>query len=189
MSPLWLSIAAIWTQKDRWLDLLSPAEHATFSKLLVPKRQQDFLAGRVAARRAAQVHLGLPLDRFEIRIETGATAGRPQVVWGSNFLFASITHAEDLAGAMVSTAPIGLDVEPVVARDASFERLAFGRPLNLSAMAQTERWCQLEAYAKWLGAGLRASFDQLHPPTDLPQKRGQVRHRDQDFVWVACGAQ
>lgn len=175
-----LSIAAVWAERERAIGSLSPRERAIFAALRLEKRRRDWLAGRVAAKRAAQRLLGGPLAAVEILAEAaGERSGAPRLHLEGvlqEHLHVSLSHAGDLAAATVSERPVGLDVEEITARSASFEAIAFSPAERLAlgelsgqarAEAVTLRWCAKEAHAKWLGCGLRAPLHDLAPPEHL----------------------
>jgi phosphopantetheinyl transferase len=175
---------------------LAPAERATFARLTVPKRRREWLAGRIAAKELVRRRHGLIGDHALGRIEiaartTGPSKGKPFYrIGGAPGRFdLSISHSGDCAIAALASAPderIGIDVEHIAARDASFEVLALSDRERASlaaldgearAIAVTERWVLKEALSKALGAGLRLRFERLtfHVEAGGPGGAPQVR--------------
>jgi 4'-phosphopantetheinyl transferase len=168
--PALLDARRVWAAQDRFIASLAPEEHDRFEGFKLEKRRRDFLAGRIAAKRAVQKRLGLPFSRIAILSDD---QGAPRIVIGGEAipsLFVSITHADDLAAAAVGTHPIGIDIELVEHRDDSFvdlvftpaERLALDRFDDRARVVEiTVRWCMKEAISKWLGVGLGEPFSRL----------------------------
>lgn len=128
-----------------------------------PKRQRDWLAGRLAARRAlaawqAQTGLG-PWDHLAIGYDG---EGRPTVP--GTALFLSISHKDGMAAAIVCDRRVGIDLEQFSAiRDPRlFLGTAFseaeGARLAAAGWAQGQEiagaWAAKEAAAKALGRKL-----------------------------------
>ena len=180
-----VSIDQVWQQRERFVAGLTALERQTFSAFQVEKRKRDWLAGRVAAKRALQQKSGLPFQALEIRNEPG---GRPvHSCW-----HLSITHSGDAAGAVVSQTPVGLDMEVIEPRDSSFVRLVFSteerrqlESIREPDAAMTRLWCEKEAYAKALGHGLRIPFSQLQLPPSTGVRSGEFEHRGVRYAW-AC---
>ena len=173
-----VSVSEVWSLRETLLAALAPSELEIFEHLTVDKRRRDWLAGRIAAKRAVQKRLGLPFSRIEIRVEE---SGRPRIA-GSE-LFLSITHSGDLAGAIASASPIGFDLELIEPRDRSFEELVLTSAdrIELDGLAGPSRderltllWCEKEAYAKLEGAGLRIPFAELIVPDHVTVERGTL---------------
>ncbi|MBM4290291.1 MAG: 4'-phosphopantetheinyl transferase superfamily protein, partial [Deltaproteobacteria bacterium] len=157
---------------------LTGAERDAYRALAAP-RQQGWLAGRIAAKDAARAarwaafvarHPAAPppaLFPVEVAVEPTAS-GAPRFGAGAGEgLWLSITHAGGAAVAAVSArGPVGVDLEPVAAREDSWARAAFSdaERARLEALAPpaarplllTAAWCAKEAAAKALDAGLGA---------------------------------
>jgi 4'-phosphopantetheinyl transferase len=186
-----VSVSEVWEQRERLVHALVPTEREIFENLGVDKRQREWLAGRMAAKRAVQKRLGLPFARIEIRVDEN---GRPQLILGKAIeLHLSITHSYDVAAAIVARDPIGLDLERIEPRDASFEALVLteqDRTVlgDLTGEARDERltmlWCEKEAYAKLEGSGLRIPFAELVVPEQLRVERGTVVLRGTSFAFA-----
>ena len=179
-----VSVSAVWKRRDVFTRSLTLAEREVFDQLGIDKRKKDWLAGRVAAKRAVQKLLGLPFSAIEIGVEA---SGRPTVS-GAHL---SITHSGDVAAAIASLTPIGLDVETVEARDSSFEDLVLTDTDKSRLASASDRntelttiWCEKEAYAKWEGEGLRIPFSELCVPSDRSIARGALDIGGTRYVWV-----
>ena len=108
-----VSIDDVWRRRDRLLDALTRGEDQDFGSLRYEKRRRDWLAGRVAAKRALQRHCGLSFRQIEVRAEeNGPTSGRP-AAWinGRAAGCLSISHSGDLAMATWSPHAVGIDAE------------------------------------------------------------------------------
>lgn len=135
---------------ERWL---SPAERAALAAFPSEKRRRDWLAGRVAAKRA----LSRLWDRPALQCAVAPDAsGRPRPEGLAGDL--SITHCDLGAAAAASkTARVGVDWEVVAERPARVVEL-FAREdergLVADAASQTRLWALKEAALKLLGVGL-----------------------------------
>lgn len=194
-----VSIREVWADVSRWTARLGREERATFEALTVEKRARDWLAGRVAAKRAVQRALGLPFSAITIATvaKGGPDGGRPYAMVGTARHptgWLSITHTGDLAAACFADAPVGLDVEQVEARGPELEALAFTAaerevfaPLvdPERSISITRAWCLKEARAKQLGCGLRAPFATLSiPPSGVIAESGLFEHAGAPMAWA-----
>lgn len=154
---------------------LHPDEERLAAQLRVDKRRTDFVAGRVAIKRAAR-RLGLPGRPSEIAVlpDQGYRAGAP-VLFDRERLRrrepVSISHAAGFAYAAAATrGRLGLDVERIEPREASFAEGAFapGEVARWAAALGRSRgeapivtiaWCAKEALLKLAGVGLRAPLE------------------------------
>ncbi|HUR62159.1 MAG TPA: SDR family NAD(P)-dependent oxidoreductase [Candidatus Thermoplasmatota archaeon] len=150
-------------------DRFTAAEKAQHARFTVPKRAQEWRAGRLAAKQAVAQGRGARPADVEVR---GDESGRPRLfVAGREAadLHLSLTHRDGLAVAAVSEAPVGIDLEPVEAKPQSFLEEAFGiaelKDL-LEASARGEDiaaqvaclWTAKEAALKRAGVGLRSDL-------------------------------
>jgi phosphopantetheinyl transferase len=140
----------------------------------VPKRRQEWLLGRCAAKDAVRLLLqgkfGLPLCPADIAIIPDQF-GRPCVEgdWTARLgvtPVVSISHTAGMAVALAALGPdqmVGIDVESFGHRPGEFERLAFREDEQrwLASLSKPLReewslrlWCAKEAVAKALGKGL-----------------------------------
>jgi phosphopantetheinyl transferase len=147
---------------------LDPRELALVSDRCTQKRLADFVAGRVAARKAVSQLLrdvGSVSDFLVLREGNGPT-GRPRVeLTGRGAApYVSISHADGLAIAAASFARIGVDLATIADQDRSFveetfsaheldEWAAWLNSPRTSAMTVTSAFAAKEAALKWLGTG------------------------------------
>ena len=147
---------------------LSAAEQAEFAALRIPRRRQDWLAGRWTAKRlvqAVRAEAGpLTLDTIQL----GPARGRaPAAEWpGATHPWPlSISHCQGCAAAALNVdwpAPVGVDLERIEARPAGFvedyltsaERVSLSLDLERQTEQVTAIWCAKEAALKALGVGL-----------------------------------
>jgi phosphopantetheinyl transferase len=184
-----LCISEVAAIEDELSAHLDAEERAVYAGLRLPKRRLDWLAGRVAAKMAARARFGGALVEHGVRVRgEGPDSGRPWLARG----WLSISHAGDLAAAVVDERPIGLDLE-VVAERPELEQLAFdpataealrALPAPARALGGTAAWAAMEAVAKWRGDGLRAPFGALGPPAGATIERGRFEHRGVPMVWA-----
>ena len=143
------------------------------------KRRVDFVAGRVAAKRAFEAAgCVLPsMGKDEGRPLWVDDDGTPRTDAGT----LSISHGEKWAvAACAPSGVVGIDVETIEPRAASFleevfapgelERVAraIGREAT-DAIVVTSAWCLKEALLKIAGTGLRVPFPAMVPrELDLP---------------------
>ena len=172
--------------------VLSQAERADLAALATaqPKRRDEWLRGRVAAKGAVRMLTNRSLRPADIGITAPQPDGGPQIgplwptAWGAAPLI-SISHKGELALAAAADpaiyAGVGVDLERVAPRDGAFLAAAFSdaeraaiaalpEPAARDALA-TRLWCAKEAVAKSFGAGL-AQLDRFEA---LPQDAGTNR--------------
>jgi phosphopantetheinyl transferase len=159
---------------------LTPAERAELARLEVPKRRHDWLSGRVAAKDAVRRRHGLAGPDAFLRVQVAAVSSGPESgrpfyrLDGQQGRFGlSISHSGDTALAALARhegQAVGVDLEQVEPREASFEAIALSeRELQgLEGLGGGERarevtrlWALKEALAKALGTGLRLPLTQV----------------------------
>jgi phosphopantetheinyl transferase len=122
-------------------------------------RIHRFLAGRCALLTAADrlgehgIEIAAPCP------DCGLSHGRPTASGTVRPLYLSLAHADGLAFAVASRAPVGIDAEAAgtdASRIAAIDDLAPGRGHPL------RRWTALEAVLKADGRGLRVAPDAIH---------------------------
>ena len=163
---------------ERWFAAhwLTARERAFADGLGVAKRRVEWIAGRVAARRAL-VAAGAPRT-LDVLPAAGARDGAPAALDALGRvapLALSISHAAGWAVAAASaTVRVGVDVEAVERRHPSFAAEAFapgeldawaaalGLPID-GAQLETLAWCAKEALLKLAGSGLRAALPAMVP--------------------------
>jgi len=150
-----------------WFTAAERAQQAAFK---VPKRADEWRAGRLAAKKAVvETHPGVgPLD---VEVVADAESGRPRLVieGQESALWLSISHRAGLAMAALSPGPVGLDLETVEDRERSFLEEAF-TVAELKAMLEATEagadprqfvacmWAAKEAALKRAGVGLKADL-------------------------------
>jgi len=166
--------------------VLSRVERADLAALAAarPKRRDEWLRGRVAAKGAVSLLTNRSLCPADIEITAPQPDGGPQIgplwppAWGAAPLI-SISHKGDLALAAAADpaiyAGVGVDLERVTPRDGAFLAAAFSDAERAAIAALPDAsardalaarlWCAKEAVAKSFGAGL-AQLDQFEA---LPQ--------------------
>ncbi len=146
---------------------LSKAEAAYAATIPIPRRQAEWVAGRVAAKHAVQAHCQRHFDIFHATadivvrtVDSGVRTGMPVVDYPVGI---SISHSSHLAVAACTSGPVGIDLE----RHRVFApRLVaeLGTPLpvapgdwrpRLDTMGTPLRWACREAVLKYFGFGLR----------------------------------
>lgn len=129
--------------EEAYQKYLTEWEHSYLERLKVPKRKLDFLAGRMAGKRAVKRHIALNNGRShansfrfnEIEIKRTVT-GRPLVFIkdglsknGSSDFWVSISHTSGVAASLVCNKEdckgIGIDIEIIEERDMSLLDVAF----------------------------------------------------------------
>ena len=143
---------------------LSEREQAFYNTLRIPKRQKEWLGGRLALKTLLAAQSGAPLKEIEVLPQ--ADGGKPQlVVRGENSILPfSITHSNGYAVAAVDGQAryIGIDLEKVTHRMDAWKKDFFhpSELLQESDEFLTALWTQKEAATKLLGTGLTiGSFD------------------------------
>lgn len=162
---------------DATVDSLARGERELLTARTSERRLRDFVAGRLAARRA--------LDALEGREDPERWVGRDtlgaiHVARGalpSEGCFVSITHADGLAIAAASTERLGVDIITLEAGSTALceetgeprehERFARWLELNRSGdrvspeLAPVVLFSAKEAALKWLGVGLHAGLREI----------------------------
>jgi 4'-phosphopantetheinyl transferase len=202
----WLSIEELMRlgerrDKDELLSFwLTPTERARYQRFVVPKRQKEWLAGRISAKALVCGRHGLRgRDAFaSVEIQSqqdGPQRNRPSYcISGCPGDFdLSLTHSQGLAIAALARKRgqrIGVDLEEVARRGESFEVQALSpqersylAPIGGQArwQATTMIWVLKEALSKALGIGLRLPFHGLTVDEELLTRRrgrwlGALRH-------------
>ena len=81
-----VSIDEVWRARDRLVGALSPRERRELEGFRVTKRKRDWLAGRIAAKRAAQRQTGAPFSRISVNtVRDGPDRGRPYLLRDDEF--------------------------------------------------------------------------------------------------------
>ena len=143
---------------------LSRREQAFFQTLKFPKRQKEWLGGRLALKTLVAAQTGAKLSDIEVLPQENS--GKPLLIVSGKIspLPFSITHSNGCAVAAVTTEEqyIGIDLEKVTHRMDSWKKNFF-HPSELTGTGDeflTALWTQKEAAVKLLGTGLTiGSFD------------------------------
>ncbi len=177
---------------------LNEVERTHWETKLPPRRRQEWLYGRIAAKDAARwwlqendVGLFYPAELTVMRGETG-----PPRVSGpfSEELHLSIAHTESVAVAWVlQDRPVGVDVERKNPRTREFGELVCS-PAELALLPEdgrggrddwlTRAFCAKEVVGKRRGYGLRFAPKRL-PVTAVEDENGEQRLRV-DGEWVTA---
>lgn len=150
------------------LEFLSRGELEQYDALRVPKRRDEWLAGRYAAKKLliSRWLKGAPMQSVEVYADA---EGRPVCMHGGAEYALSITHSGDFAAAASAgkgSRFIGVDLERVEPRDPAWQG-DFFRPHEAEPglpkdEAFTRAWALKEALLKALGLGLRAPALDVH---------------------------
>ncbi len=156
----------------RYLNQLEFAQY----EAQAPRRRRSWLNGRVAVKDAVRAYCWAQRGAFdffpkEMRIDNAAS-GQPLLTTHitqpfSEHLHISIAHKDLLAVAMVGVNPVGVDIEAIVEREASFIDLAFSAseqkllPTNNRNEWIARCWAAKEALAKMRGTGLQGKPKQF----------------------------
>jgi phosphopantetheinyl transferase len=181
-------------------DVLSLSELNTVRAFAAPKRQRDWLAGRLAAKRLmswALAQEGTYLKQPQIEI-LNRESGEPYVRLPEHPEFTrfplSLSHSV-AGGAAAIAGPghlVGVDLETVAPRDKSFlEMMAHDSEWD-STMAtdffeQTRLWTLKEAVAKLLGVGFTVGFHDVRFPLVGGDARKLELHGKAAERWEALG--
>jgi acyl transferase domain-containing protein/phosphopantetheinyl transferase len=170
----------------RYLDMTGVEAYRAMN----PRRQLDWLPGRIAAKDAVRHwlwrHGAGPLFPIEVQVES-EPSGRPAVrCAGAGDLRLSLAGKPGITAAIVADGrDVGLDVERVEPRDPGFERAAFGDAERTLLPAGEERdawvarfWAAKEAVAKCRGTGLAGA------PRRLPVQERDGERLVVDGQWV-----
>lgn len=152
---------------------LDAGEAAQESRLRIPKRRYEWLAGRLAIKHSVAAHqlrrAGPCAQTRQVGvgvIENGPRKGKPLI---SAPVDVSMSHSGDFAIAVCGDDPIGVDLEkqrefapPLAAALRAEAPAAHGGSLGrLVDMPLTVRWTCKEAVLKCLGVGLRVDWRQV----------------------------
>lgn len=147
--------------------VLSPNELSAWSQRRPGTRRDEWLAGRVALKRAVHRFATAcgrrPTDVRDIEVTASredADLGRPQVGWPA---WVSIAHSHGIAAAAAGAAPVGIDVE---GRQRPWPREVAAVVDRVGGEARGRRhidaagvWACVEAVLKHRGCGLRFGAD------------------------------
>lgn len=138
---------------DRHLDRDEAQQESSFP---VPKRRDEWLAGRLAVKHGVcgfRRHHDETLATRSIRVvpvPAGLCKGRPMV---DHLAHVSLSHSGDFAVALAGPRPVGVDIERV--RELAPPLVTLLRRDPAGDMPLLLRWACKEAVLKCLGVGLR----------------------------------
>jgi 4'-phosphopantetheinyl transferase len=141
---------------------LHPNERAVWKRLVSPKRQVEWLGGRLAAKQAVIAQRaqrtappGLPAE-IEIGQEaSGPCQGRPSCRGGPEV---SISHSGEHAIAVAAADRIGVDLERLRPVSQTLIDYCTAPGEDLRHLPVLIRWAAKEALLKLAGVGLRGSM-------------------------------
>lgn len=174
-------------------DLLSSEEWKLAAKYKKMHRKQSWLAGQLAGKLAYKHLLGVcNLHSIEImRNDKGA----PYFKENQN-KFISISHSDDIAIAVVSDYPIGIDIEQILERPDSFIKTWFTEkeqenlkqiPNKFKQIYSNKLWTLKEAYSKLLGIGGNLAFNSfcsIEQPAKLGIEKMSLEFQNYIFTLV-----
>jgi 4'-phosphopantetheinyl transferase len=173
--------------------ILTAEEWPLFDRLRSPKRRIEWLAGRLAARRAFLDHAsarGGGSERPPPAVLGGANV--PPYFLGEQGLHLSISHSHRYAVAVVGGREVGLDIEKIEHRPRSLADYFLSeeeRRLLEAASQENERdelmtrlWTRKEALAKLLRRGGELKFRHLNVLSDRVQIGARAHARLVSFV-------
>lgn len=161
-----VAIVPVESERDEANALLGEERdlHAAYRS---PRRRAEFLAGRIAARRAVALALG---EERGAALEIGKDATGAPSVRGHPALHVSISHSSALAVAIAAPFAVGVDVERTEPRPETFARFFFTEAEHerLAAVPAPQReellhvlWTRKEAASKVGRWGGRLPFGSL----------------------------
>jgi phosphopantetheinyl transferase len=144
-------------------DILTPAELDQLSRFGSEKRRRDFMAGRLAAKKAVRLWLKERKERFSGLIEVSNDQDGVPYISGPTALrgrlHISIAHGELGGIAAAHAGPVGVDAELVSSKDPGVLKYYVREDeLAVNAIAQTRLWTVKEAVLKMLGLGFAGGF-------------------------------
>ena len=166
------------TQLPSASSFLSERESVFFETLKLPKRQAEWLGGRLALKRLVKTQASVSLKAVEILPH--AENGKPQLYIGAqrSHLPFSITHSHGYAIAALAPADeyIGIDLEKIAPRINAWKH-DFFHPTELTNESDeflTTLWTQKEALVKLLGTGLAINSYDVRCVEGVPQFFGRA---------------
>ena len=184
-----IDLESLGADLSKYASYLSPSENAHMKSIKIPARARQWLGGRIAAKLLLQRVTGLSLEQIVVeKDKSPRTKGRP---FYENW-FLSISHAGQIAGAALSSEPIGFDIEEIEYRP-YMEQIAFPQALRdrwdhldpeKRAEQSTMKWTELEAITKYLGTGLRIPFDRIRRPKGTLIQQAMFTHHEKRMGWT-----
>lgn len=162
---------------EAWFSILSEAEKCRLSTFKAPKRRQEYLLGRVAARTLLAERSGLSLSDVCLEVNPDGSLHVP----GSKYHI-SIAHTGRLAVAAIGFRPLGVDLERIAPRHPEISRFILHpseeRIIERLRLERNEAliliWTIKEATLKALRTGFRLSPKKLRAEIDLEASTATV---------------
>lgn len=164
--------------------VLSDDEYAVFAQLPLTKRRNEWLSGRMAAKRAfAQCSAALETAPTLAEIVVLNGQSRAPFILGYPHLTLSISHSSEYAVAVIAPFSIGVDIEKIEHRPVSLMDYFFCRDeqhfIERECQVPEERdatithlWSRKEAVAKFLRMGGALDFKRTNVLNDHVCVRG-----------------
>lgn len=158
--------------------VLGERETAFYHTLKLPKRQTEWLGGRLALKRLLVKYQGCQLQEIEILAPAGQ--GKPTVTMGGNPINIpfSITHSQGFAVAVIAPDAkyVGIDLEKIEHRISAWKEDFFhpGELTDNTDAFLTMLWTQKEALVKMLGTGLTVNSREVRVIGGVPQFSGRA---------------
>lgn len=171
---------------ELWEGLLSAEEAERLAGFTGPKRRQEFILGRAAARLLLSERLDI--DPGDVPLEV-ADSGAIDVIGAD--LHVSIAHSGDHAVAAASSRMLGVDIESIVPRHTELHRFLLHPeeydlletiPLDHDR-SQILCWTLKEATLKAMRTGLRFSPKKLRLEIDVSGETG-IAHVTEGGHWT-----
>lgn len=137
-------------------DFLTTFEYKQYEHFKMPKRAEEWLAGRYAVKKLAMDFFTFPMTRMQIKNDKNGTPILQAE--GGNNLTISLTHSGEYAAAAISLTGdlIGIDLEQIETRPEGWVKEYFHEEeiLENTPAFHTELWAKKEAVVKLLQIGL-----------------------------------
>ena len=154
------------------LAILSSSEIAMWERFILPKRQNEWLAGRMAAKKAVLALWGKNLESIEEykKLELGYGEKGVPYVLGFPEIHVSISHSYGIAVALAGYFSIGIDLEKEFLPEKALLRFFFSpqEEKYLLSLAEEEQkkiatllWTRKEAIVKLLKQGASLCFQEI----------------------------
>lgn len=156
--------------------LLSPQELLYVARAQTLKRKSEFIAGRLAAKKAAQFMFDYEPENYHLLNITKKEDGAP-VIDSHPECVVTISHSHDYAIALLAKRPIGLDVEKIEYRPPALVTYfchpeekkiyhQFKNNLERQNELLTTWWTRKEAISKYTQLGGRMLFSSMNTNED-----------------------
>lgn len=175
-------------QTDAWLRLLSDEERSRYAAFAVDKRKREFLLGRVALRTLLADRLSEAPATISLHVTDDGAVELTTAPY-----YVSIAHSDHRAVAVVSSGPVGVDLEHVTSctpRVVDFVLRPDEKPLLDALPMSRDRafilcWTLKEATLKALQTGLLQSPKNVRLAIDPEAQQANAVAWD-DSVWIVA---